>query len=206
MSDQPDFELPELPPVCLRCGARGHLTPQQVKYTHTSSRGLLTLLALLVGHIVYKETTYTLMLPLCEACVESRRNKRLILLLMWPVVIALFVFAYHMGLDHPWTFALPVVFSVAALGYAKFLEWRSMPKAVRADEDFLIIKVPGYGELTLFEPFPSPHRRTQPQPQRAAAVSPQLNRAVCSQCGFINFASAVECKKCRAPVGVSATV
>lgn len=208
------FDPTGLPPVCHCCGAGGQLKARKVTYKHTSANWL-SALALLVGMVYYNEMTYTMHLPLCAACAGSRGRRTLVLWLMWPVVVLLFVPAYYYGLEYPALFAVPIIFSIAALIYAAVLQRRGQPKTARINNDLLVIKVPGYGEVTLFErnpatrrfdPMPSPraHAARPAQPRRPAG--PQLDRSVCGECGFINFASAVECKKCRAPLGAAAEV
>jgi hypothetical protein len=214
MKEQMNFDPTDLPPVCHCCGAGGQLKPHKLTYKHTSANWL-SALALLVGMIYYQEMTYTVHLPLCAGCAGNRRLKKLVLFLMWPAVAGLFILAIAYAFEYLALFALPVVVTVAGLVYAAVLQKRGEPKAARLNNDFLVIDVPGYGEVTLFERHPAP-RSYDPAPTtraRAAApvrpqrqTGPQLNRAVCGECGFINFASAAECKKCRAPLGAAAEV
>jgi hypothetical protein len=200
MNGHGDFALTDLPHVCLRCGGGGPLAAQPVKYTRTSG-GPLTALAFLVGVIYYQELTYRLQLPLCAACSGGRRRKRLALLLTCLAVGVLFFPATEYGLDYPVLFALPVVVAVVGFVYAAVMQARSTPRAVRVSEDLLVIDVPGHGHLTLYERGAAP-----PAATRREDAGPRLNRTVCGGCGFINFAHAVECKKCRAPLGEAAAV
>jgi len=211
-----DFELPELPPVCLSCGCRGQLRPRQVKYKYTSG-GALTALALLVGFIYYREMTYTLELPICESCVGHRRRKTWVMVLMWPAMLGLLMLATNYAIEAPELFALPVIFLFACLIYAYVLQSKSQPKTARINNDLLVIKVPGYGEVTLFDRHAPPRAQAGWQQQPAAPAASHarprtrpdatgLNRSVCAECGFINFVSAVECKKCRAPLGAAVGV
>lgn len=222
MSASQGFELPELPPVCLSCGCRGPLTAQKVEYKYTSA-GALSALAFLVGILYYREMTYTLQLPLCAGCRGHRRRKRWVLLLMWPGVFGLLMLAINYTFDVPELYALPVIFLFACMAYAYVLQGKGQPKVARIDNALLVVRVPGYGEVTLFdrlgvtrtqpqwraqeagpEPAQASRPRTSPRPAARRTDGPQLNRSVCEECGFINFASAAECKKCRAPLGAGA--
>ncbi|MBC7932212.1 MAG: hypothetical protein H7Z38_16765 [Rubrivivax sp.] len=201
------LDAPQMPNVCLSCGDRGHLTPRKVSFAYTSRQNqLLSFLADLLGFIYVNETVYTLQAPLCSDCGKHSRRSKILIVAMWPALVALVIIMFSMSDDIVPISVVPALFLVACSVYYLVLRSRGVPKTVLVDGDNLIIDVPGYGELTLYERLPSPHRRTQPQPQKMAQAPPRLNRAVCSQCDFINFASAVECKKCFAPAGATATV
>jgi hypothetical protein len=214
MKEQMTFDPTGLPPVCHCCGAGGRHEPHKLIYKHTSANWL-SALALLVGMVYYQEMTYTVHLPLCAGCAGNRRLKKLVLFLMWPVVAGLFILAIGYTFEYPELYALPVVATAAGLIYAAVLQRRGHPKAARINNDLLVINVPGYGEVTLFERNPAPRPFGQnPTPRAPAAppartrkpAGPQLNRSVCGECGFINFASAFECKKCQAALGSGAAV
>ena len=67
------FALPELPPVCLTCGARPPLAPAKMVFRYTSKSSMLvTALALCLGFLFVKQKVYTLQLPLCGACSGHR--------------------------------------------------------------------------------------------------------------------------------------
>jgi ribosomal protein L40E len=205
MGKRQTFALPELPPVCLKCGGRGPLVPAKVKYS-CASPSIWTAVALLAGAVYYNETTYTLKLPMCGQCAGNGRRMILTMLLMWPAVIGLFALIYGLDFNYDSLYALPVVFAVAALVYTVVLQSRSRPKPVRVKEGLLVISVPGYGPLTLLGQDPKTPQRAAPAPRPRQDAGPRLNRSVCAGCGFINFAGAVECKKCRAPLGHAAAV
>lgn len=212
MSARQDFLLPEFPPGCLKCGGLKPVSPYKVNYRGVGG-GAGTLLGLLIGMLVYTETTYVLRLPLCAPCAANRGRKWLVLFSMVPVVGGLFVLSVWYGLEHPGLFALPVVAALVLLIWGAVYERRATPKAVRVTTDTLVINVPGHGHLTLVGQDPTRRarpaaepRREQAPPRRQEPAGPRLNRSVCDGCGFINFASAFECKKCRAPLGHAATV
>lgn len=197
------LDAPQMPNVCLSCGDRGHLTPRKVSFAYTSRQNqLLSFLADLLGFIYINETVYTLQAPLCSDCGKHSRRSKILIVAMWPALVALLIIMFSMSDDIVLISVVPALFLIACSVYYLVLRSRGVPKTVLVDGDNLIIDVPGYGELTLFERAPTSARRSPPRKDEVA----QLNRAVCSQCGFINFASAVECRKCHAPVGASATV
>jgi hypothetical protein len=198
MSARQNFALREPPSGCFKCGGLKPTSLNKVKYRCTGGNKL-TALALLAGFLVYTETTFAMKLPLCASCASQRRRKTLVLLLLLPVVVGLFVPAFWYGLEYPVLFAMPVVAGLVLLLFAAIFQAAATPKAVRLTRDTLVIDVPGYGHLTLAGPEPA-----QAAPPKPRDAGPQLNRSVCGGCGFINFGSAVECKKCRAPLGRTA--
>ena len=148
MCAREDFVMPELPPGCLKCGGLKPVGLYKVNYRGVGG-GAGTLLGLLVGMLVYTETTYVVRLPLCAACAANRWRKRFVLLSAVPVVGGLFVLSVWYGLEHPELFALPVVAALALLIWGAVYERRATPKAVRVSQDALVINVPGHGHLTL---------------------------------------------------------
>jgi hypothetical protein len=201
MSARQDFAMREQPRGCFKCGGLRPVKLSKVQYRRTGGNKL-TALALLAGFLVYTETTYKLELPLCASCAAYRRRKTLVMLLLLPVVVALFVPAFWYGLEYPVLFAVPVIAGLVLLLYAAIFQAAATPKAVRLTRDTLVIDVPGYGHLTLASPELT--QSAPPTPRKDAG--PRLNRSVCGGCGFINFAGAVECRKCRAPLGQTAAV
>jgi hypothetical protein len=199
MSTRQDFGQPETPRGCFKCGGLTPTKLYKVQYRCTGGNNL-TALALLAGFLVTTQTTYMMELPLCASCAAYRKRKTLAMLLLLPVVVGLFVPAFWYGLEYPILFAVPVVGGLVLLLYAAIFQAAATPKAVRLTRDTLVIDVPGYGNLTLASPEPA--QRAQPAaPQPRKDAGQQLNRSVCGGCGFINFAGAAECKKCRAPLG-----
>lgn len=194
-----DFPLPELPGVCLTCGAREVLTPTKFVYTHTSkTSAVITALALCVGIIYTHQMVYRLQLPVCRACLSDVRWAKhagvVSLVLLLPVA---FVSVFLSDFYFPLFLVLPV-YAVSALVYYLVIRTRGTPKASRLDGDHLTLAVPGYGQLVIFDRHaPAPAR---PAARPAAQSGPRLNRSVCGGCGFINFPGVPECKKCRAPL------
>lgn len=205
MSARQDFGRREPPGGCFKCGGLRPTKLYKVQYRCTSANGL-TAVALLAGFLVTTETTYTPELPLCASCAAYRKRKTLVMLLLLPAVVALFVPAFWYGLEYPILFAVPVIAGLVMLVYAAIFQSAATPKAVRLTRDTLVIDVPGYGHLTLASPEPAPSARAAAAPPPRKDAGPRLNRSVCGTCGFINFASAAECKKCRAPLGQTAAV
>ena len=200
MSDRNrEFELPGLPPGCLKCGHVRPVTLQKVEYKCNSTNAL-SLVTVFLGFLLYTETTYTLHLPLCESCAANRKRKWIALLLMLPVVGGLFVPAFEYGLTNPEFFALPVIAALGLLIASAVFQARATPKAVRVTKELLVIDVPGHGHVALVGEDPAPRRQAPPRPRREDA-GPRLNRSVCDGCGFINFPNVAECKKCHAPLG-----
>ena len=196
MCAREDFALPELPPVCLKCGRTEPTSLYKVQYRHRGGNAL-TGIALLAGLLVTTTTTFMMKLPLCASCAAYRRYKTAVMLLLLPAVVGLFVPAFWYGLEYPVLFALPVIAGLVLLMFAAISQSAATPKAVRLTGDTLVIDVPGHGRLTLASPEDA--RAAAPPARRDAA--PPLNRSVCGGCGFINFAGTAECKKCRAPLG-----
>ena len=199
MSTRPGFVQPEPPRGCFKCGGLTPTRLYKVQYRCTSGNRL-TALAILAGLLVYTETTYRLEMPLCASCAAYRRRKTLALLLLLPAVVGLFVPAFWYGLEYPVLFAVPVVAGLVLLVYAAIFQSAATPKAVRLTRDTLVIDVPGYGHLTLATPEQAPGAQAAAAPRPQKAPGPRLNRSLCPGCGFINFAGAAECKKCRAPL------
>lgn len=198
-----NLDMPEMPNVCLTCGDRGHLTPRKVNFTYTSRQNeLLSMLASLLGLIYYNETVYTLNAPLCSGCASNFRWSKIIIWLMWPALVVLLIVAFSLWDDPVPIVALPSVFLVGCCVAYLVLRKRGVPKTAELNNDRLILSVPRFGDLTVFDNSPATYRRTQPK----KAATPQLNRSVCDLCGFINFAGMTECRKCRAPIGSSAGV
>jgi hypothetical protein len=205
MSHAQEFAPTELPALCLSCGRRGQFARTKSTFTYTTkTSSVITMLAPLFGILYYSEMVYTFQLPRCPDCSSNSQRAKFVAVAGWVLVFPVLFASFALGLnmDMPWLFALPVPYAAAAFIYYNVLLTRGRPKTALVNSDNLIIDVPGYGELALVERTPMAARRAQPR----GDVSAQFNRAVCSQCGFINFASAVECKKCRAPVGASATI
>jgi ribosomal protein L40E len=201
MGRSQDFPLPPMPGVCLKCGGRGQLTPAKFTFQYTSKASvLISLLALLVGVIYYHQQIYRLPLPICQHCSAHLKRSRTVAVLGWLLFFPLLVGSFVMGMDYPWMFALPLPYALAAYIYYEVLRRRATPKTLLVNNDNLIITIPNYGEFVLFE------RTTGRRPQPKRAPEPMmLNRAICADCGFINFSSAAECKKCQAPLGAQAT-
>ncbi|HEX8723569.1 MAG TPA: hypothetical protein VF736_23335 [Pyrinomonadaceae bacterium] len=194
MSAREDFTLPELPPGCLKCGRVKPVSLYKVQYRCTGGN-VLTGAALLLGALVMTTTTYVMRLPLCASCAAYRRYKALVMLLMVPVVGGFFVLSFYYGLLYPVLFALPIISAVVMLVWAAVFQSCATPKTVRLSQDTLVLDVPGRGHLTLASPEVAA-RTAAPQPRGDSG--PRLKRSLCPDCGFINFAGAVECKKCRA--------
>jgi len=198
MAGKKDFPLPELPGVCLSCGAHAPLAPRKFVFNiSTGFTAALMLMSPLLWAIYSRGTAYRPELPICEGCstnlVLAKRVSVVASLVFLPVLAGSVV----IGVEYPFMFLLPVAFGLAAYGYhGKFVR-RGTPKVKLADRNNLILFVPDYGELVLFKREKSGWRGAK----RGAAEAPTLNRSVCGGCGLINFAGATECKRCAAPLG-----
>lgn len=198
-----DFPLPEMPGVCLTCGAREPLTPAKFVYTHMSkASAVITALALCVGIVYTRQMVYRLELPVCRACLSDVRWAKqagvLGLALLLPAAfVSMFLSTFYFEL-----FIVLPVYAVAALVYYLVVRTRGTPKASRLDGDHLTLAVPGYGQFVVFDRNAPAQQRPAPSPaaRHAAHAGPRLNRSVCAGCGFINFPGVAECKKCRAPL------
>jgi hypothetical protein len=195
-----DFPLPEMPGVCLTCGARGPLTPTKFVFKHMSkTSAVITALALLGGVLYARQMVYRLQLPVCGVCLANvRRAKRVAVLGVMLFLPAAFVSAM-LSTIHELLFLMVFVYVVAALVYYLAVRTRGTPKASRLDGDHLTLAVPGYGEFVVFDRTAA--AKAPPAAKPRAPEAPRLNRSVCAGCGFINFPGVAECKKCRAPLG-----
>lgn len=196
---QQEFELPEMPGVCLTCGARGTLTPVKFEFRYTTAMStLLTFFSPLMGSLYSRRMAYHLELPICGMCsgqLGRAKNVAVLACLLFLPVLLLAVLLIDFGLL---LFFAPLVYIIAAYVYYGVVRGRGTPKTVRVNRDHLVLSVPDYGEFVVFESEPPAGKQARPQ---AAPDGPQLNRSICQDCGFINFVSASECKKCRAPLG-----
>lgn len=199
-----DFPLPEMPGVCLACGARGPLTPTKFVYKHMSkTSAVLTALALCAGIVYTRQMVYRLQLPVCRACLSNvRRAKQIGIVSVALVLPVAFVSMFLSTFYFPLFLALPV-YVVSALVHYLVVRTRGTPKASRVDGDHLTLAVPGYGQFVVFDRAAS---SAKPAARPAAPAGPRLNRSVCAGCGFINFPGVAECKKCYAPLGQAAMV
>lgn len=210
------FALPELPPVCLSCGARSPLAPARIVLRYTSkASALVTALALCFGFLFFRQKVYTLQLPLCGACSGYIKRAKAMTVAGWLLFLPVLLLFLKLSLDYEREGLLlgALVYVVAAYFFCAATRKRGTPKKVRVDYDHLVIHVPGHGDFDLLDDTRRPERRyyastyDSPQhqaPQQRAHAGPGLNRSVCEGCGFINFTSAAECKKCRAPLGRTA--
>ena len=195
-----DFPLPELPGVCLACGAREPLTPTKFVYTHMSkTSAVITALALCVGIVYTRQMVYRLQLPVCRVCLSNVRWAKHVgvvgLMLLLPVAfVAMFISTFYF----PLALVLPV-YGVSALVYYLVVRTRGTPKTSRLDGDHLTLAVPNYGQLVIFDRN-APAAQARPAARPVSNAGPRLNRSVCAGCGFINFPGVAECKKCRAPL------
>jgi ribosomal protein L40E len=198
------FPLPEMPGVCLACGARGPLTPTEFVYAHTSkTSAVITVLALFAGVLYTRQMVYRLELPVCGVCLPNVRwakHVRVVgMVLFLPVAVAsMFVSTFYF----PLALALPA-YGVSALAYYLVVRTRGTPKASRLDGDHLTLSVPGYGQFVIFDRAAAVGQ-ARPAARPVAHAGPRLNRSVCEGCGFINFPGVPECKKCRAPLAQTA--
>ena len=199
MSKKNDFPLPEMPGVCLTCGARGPLTPTKFVFKHMSkTSAVITILALFAGVLYTRQMVYRLQLPVCGLCLSSVRRAKHVAILGFALFLPASVVSMVLSTFFEIFILTPVVYIIAALVYYMVVRGRGTPKTARVDNDHLILSVPGYGEFVLFERTPSGVRRDA---KPRAAQAPRLNRSVCAGCGFINFPGVAECKKCRSPLG-----
>ncbi|HEX8115751.1 MAG TPA: hypothetical protein VF521_00640, partial [Pyrinomonadaceae bacterium] len=192
--------LPELPGVCLKCGAFGSLIPTRFEFRYTTAAAtLLTFMSPLLGALYSRGMSYRPELPVCGDC--KAHLKRATRVTVVSVLLALpMLVLTGILLQYDLYFLLtPLVYLVAAYCYHGVVQRRGTPKVARVDKNQLVLDVPGYGALVLFEREPKAGR--QPRRQAAPAAGPKLNRSVCDGCGFINFPNVLECKKCQAPLG-----
>lgn len=200
MARKNDFPLPELPGVCLSCGAHAPLAPRKFVFNITTSFSTaLLVMSPLLWAIYSRSTAYRPELPICGGCSETLgRAKRVSLvatLIFLPLLAGSFLFVF----DYPYAFFVPAAFGLAAYVYHARLLKQGTPMVKLADRKNLILFVPNYGELVLFEREKKSSGRRGQKPRAAETLT--LNRSVCGGCGFINFAGASTCKKCEAPLG-----
>lgn len=194
-----EFPLPEMPGVCLSCGALEPLRLAKFEFRYTTlAATLLTFLSPLLGSLYARRMAYRMELPVCGGCsAHLKRAKKVVVmsvLLFLPVVLlTAFLISYEMIF-----FLLPFAYMIAAYAYHGVVQRRGTPKVARVDKHHLVLSVPDYGEFVLFEDEDEAGRQTR---RSAAKDEPKLNRSVCEGCGFINFPNVFECKKCNAPLG-----
>ncbi|MBV9928627.1 MAG: zinc finger Ran-binding domain-containing family 2 protein [Acidobacteria bacterium] len=201
-----DFPLPELPDLCLTCGKRASLTPVGFEFRYaTAASTLLTLFSPLLGSLYSRGMSYRPKLPVCGPCkVHLKRAKHVAVLgglLFLPVLLftALVIIDYS-----PFFLLTPLIYLVVAYTYHGLTRRRGTPRVMRVNKNELVLNVPNYGELALFERDPGASKAPRRPAPKAAPAGPKLNRSICGDCGFINFVSASECKKCQAPLGRAA--
>ena len=198
-----EFPLPELPNLCLACGGRGPFRPVNFEYRYTTAASLLiTFLSPALGSVYSQRTAYRPALPVCSVCAAHVRRAKYVAVAAVLLFIPMLVFTTLIILDYsPFFLLTPIAFLVAAYACHGVMRGRGTPKTLRVNKNELALNVPSYGELILFEREPAAGRPAHRQAPKPAQPAPNLKRSICRDCGFINFASAVECKKCRAPLG-----
>ncbi len=200
-----EFDLPEMPGVCLSCGARGPLAPAKFEFRYTSKLSILaTILALCAGILYTREMVYRLELPVCGACSAHLKRAKTVMVLGYVLFLPTFLLVCLLTVNLAILLGTPAVYIVAACVYHSVLRGRGTPKVAHMDNERLAFNVPGYGVFVLVEPKPKTGR--EPRRQAAPAQTPKLNRSVCEGCGFINFPNVLECKKCHAPLGAGVGV
>ncbi|HVF43180.1 MAG TPA: hypothetical protein VM936_09225 [Pyrinomonadaceae bacterium] len=147
-----NFPLPEMPGVCLACGARGPLTPAKFVYKHTSkASAVMTALALCAGVVYTRQMVYRLELPVCDFCLSDvRRAKRVAVAGVALVFAAAFVSGWFSNV-HELFYLTFFLYAVGALAYCLFVHKRGRPKASRVDDDHLILSVPDYGQFVVYD-------------------------------------------------------
>ena len=199
-----EFELPEMPGVCLTCGARAPLAPAKFAFRYRSTLSLVaTALAVFAGILFTRSHVYRLELPVCGACSGHLKRATTVTALACVFFLPTLV-VVTLLINSPVVFlGMPVVYIIAAYVYCASMRALGTPKVARLDNKHLVLDVPGYGELTLFGGGAANVGQAR---SAAAPAAPGLNRSVCGGCGFINFPNVLECKKCRAPLGQAAAV
>lgn len=200
-----EFDLPEMPGVCLSCGACRPLAPAKFEFRYTSTLSILaTILALCAGILYTHEMVYRLELPVCGGCSAHIKRAKTVAVLACVFFLPAWLLACLLSENLVLIVAGPVVYVIAAYVYHRVERSRATPKVAHMDNERLALNVPGYGEFVLVEPKPKTGR--EPRRQAAPAQTPKLNRSVCEGCGFINFPNVLECKKCHAPLGAGVGV
>jgi ribosomal protein L40E len=200
-----EFDLPQMPGVCLTCGAHAPLAPAKFVFRYRSKLSLFaTALALCAGILYTHEMVYRLELPVCGGCSAHLKRAKTVTALACIFFLPAWVLACLLSSNLVLIVGGPVVYVIAAYVYHGVVRDRATPKTARIGNDHLVLDVPGYGEFVLLESEPEAGR--PPRRQAAPAQTPKLNRSVCEGCGFINFPGVAECKKCRAPLGRTAAV
>lgn len=199
MGRKNDFPLPEMPGVCLSCGAHAPLAPRKFVFNvATTFSDTLRVMSPLLWLIYSRNTAYRPELPICGGCSENLGRAKRVSVIAWLIFLPLFAGSFAFVRDYPHVFFVPIGFGLAAYFYRAKILKQGTPLVKLADRKNLILFVPNYGEFVLFERDPSSASRSGAKPR--AAQAQMLNRSVCAGCGFINFPGAAECKKCRAPL------
>ena len=200
-----EFDLPQMPGVCLTCGAHAPLAPAKFVFQYRSKLSLIaTALALCAGILFTQSMVYRLELPVCGGCSAHLKRAKAVAALACVFFLPTWVLACFLSSNLIIILGTPAVYVIAAYVYYGVMRDRATPKTSLVDNDHLVLDVPGYGELVLFEREPKAGRAARRQ--AAPTQTPKLNRSICEGCGFINFPGVAECKKCRAPLGQTAAV
>lgn len=203
MGRRKEFPLPEMPGVCLSCGARSPLAPRKFVFNITTSfTAALMLMSPLIWAIYMRSTAYRPELPICGECSGHLQNAKGVSVIASLLFLLLLAGAVVLGMDYPFLFFVPIAFGLAAYIYHGILLKRGTPKVKLADRNNLILFIPDYGELRLYEREKSSGWRGSKR--RAPETTLTLKRSVCDGCGFINFSGASECKKCQTPLNRTA--
>lgn len=199
-----EFNLPEMPGVCLSCGELEPRSTAKFVFSYTSKLSLVaTALALCAGVIYTHSMVYRLELPVCGACSSSLGRSKVVAVLGFVLFLPMLVLMLLLSDSPAIVLGATLVYLVATPIYYAVLRRRGTPKVARIGNDHLALAIPDYGEFVLLEPEHKAGR--QPRRQKAPAA-PNLNRSVCDGCGFINFPNVLECKKCHAPLGQAVAV
>lgn len=202
MGRRKDFPLPEMPGVCLSCGARAPLAPRKFVFNITTSfTAALMLMSPLIWAIYSRSTAYRPELPICGKCSGHLQSAKGVAVVASLLFVLLLVGAFALVFDYPFLLLVPIAFGLAAYVYHGKLVQRGTPKVKLADKKNLILFIPNYGEFRLYESEKSSGWRGSKQ---RAPETLTLNRSVCGGCGFINFAGATQCKKCETPLSRTA--
>ena len=199
-----EFDLPEMPGVCLTCGAHAPLEPHKFVFRYRSKLSLVaTALALCAGILFTRSMVYRLELPACGECSGQLKRAKTVTALAFVLFMPTCLLACILSTNLLIILGTPAVYVIAAYVYCGVVRDRGTPKVARMGNDHLVLAVPGYGEFVLFEREPKAGR---PVRRQTAPAAPKLNRSICEGCGFINFPGVAECKKCRVPLGQTAAV
>ncbi|HVF68473.1 MAG TPA: hypothetical protein VM914_12465 [Pyrinomonadaceae bacterium] len=202
MAGKKGFPLPEMPGVCLSCGAHAPLAPRKFVFNvATTFSATLMVASPLLWAIYSRSTAYRPELPICGECSGSLGRAKRVSVVASLIFLPLLAGSFAFVLDFPFVFFVPISFGLAAYLYHARLLKQGTPLVKLADRKNLILFIPNYGEFVLFKREKSSGGRG---PGRRAAETLTLNRSVCGGCGFINFAGAGECKKCASPLGQTA--